>query len=151
MRRTGTRAGFSSRRRIRNIALLVVALGTGFLSVRSVGIPDRLPGMRAAADAGSQAGCDPRHPSFLYGFAELKQQIGNVMGDPLECEHAIHVGGDTRQTTSTGYAYYRTTVNVPTFTNGWDHWALTDTGLVHWTGSVVDPPGTAASPSQPHS
>ena len=77
------------------------------------------------------------------GFAALKLQIGAVMGDPLECERAIHPSGDTRQLTSTGLAYYRNGVNIPSFVDGLDHWALTERGLVHWIGDVVDPPGTA--------
>jgi hypothetical protein len=92
---------------------------------------------RAAANA---IGCQPDHPAFYYGFASLHAQLGGVMGTPVECEHAIHMNGDTRQRTSTGYAYYRKSDNVPTFTNGWDHWSLTSDGLVHWTGYVVDPP-----------
>ncbi len=87
--------------------------------------------------------CDPLKPSFLYGFAALNLQLGPAMGEPLECERAIHVNGDTQQRTSVGYAYYRKVANIPTFTNGWDHWALTDRGLVHWEGDVVDPPGVA--------
>jgi hypothetical protein len=92
----------------------------------------------STAAAGS--GCQPDHPGFYYGFADLRAQLGNVMGAPVECEHAIHVDGDTRQRTTTGYAYYRKSDNIPTFTNGWDHWALTTDGLVHWSGYVVDPP-----------
>ena len=85
--------------------------------------------------------CDPAHPSFVYGFAALKLQVGPKMGNPLECEQVVSPQGDTRQRTTTGYAYYRTNVNVPAFTNGVDHWALTTRGLVYWAGDVVDPPG----------
>jgi hypothetical protein len=77
---------------------------------------------------------------YFYGFAALHAQLGGVMGTPVECEHPIHANGDTRQRTTTGYAYYRKSDNVPTFTNGWEHWALTADGLVHWSGYVVDPP-----------
>jgi hypothetical protein len=100
------------------------------------------PQALAAAASGS---CQPDHPAFYYGFADLRAQLGNVMGNPTECEHAIHVDGDTRQRTTTGYAYYRKSDNVPTFTNGWDHWALTADGLVHWSGYVVDPPTARAA------
>jgi len=88
-------------------------------------------------------GCDQHKPTFLYGFAVLKSRLGDKMGDPLECEHSIHVGGDTRQLTTTGYAYYRRFPNEPAFTNGHDHWALITEGLVYWAGDVIDPPGTA--------
>jgi hypothetical protein len=98
---------------------------------------------RIRAVAGLPPICDIHHPSFLYGFAALKLQIGAVMGEPLECEQAIHPTGDTRQLTSTGLAYYRNGVNIPSFVDGLDHWALTERGLVHWIGDVVDPPGTA--------
>jgi hypothetical protein len=98
---------------------------------------------RIRAAAGLPPICDIHHPTFLYGFAALKLQIGAVMGDPLECERAIHPSGDTRQLTSTGLAYYRNGVNIPSFVDGLDHWALTERGLVHWIGDVVDPPGTA--------
>jgi hypothetical protein len=98
---------------------------------------------RVRAAAGLPPICDIHHPSFLYGFAALKVQIGARMGDPLECERAIHPSGDTHQLTTTGLAYYRNNVNIPSFVDGWDHWALTERGLVHWIGDVVDPPGTA--------
>src|SRR5436190_18901618 len=98
----------------------------------------QIPGLSATPAPG---GCDPRKPTFLYGFAALKARLGDAMGTPLECEHSIHVNGDTRQLTSTGYAYYRKFPNEPAFTNGYDHWALTDTGLVHWLGDVIDAPG----------
>jgi hypothetical protein len=121
------------------LCLVAVGIGALVLLLRSGAwmIGGSVPVPRAAATAGCQAD----HPTFQYGFAALKQQLGPAMGDPLECERAIHVSGDTRQRTTTGYAYYRTAVNVPTFTNGSDHWALTSGGLEHWTGVVVDPPG----------
>jgi hypothetical protein len=93
--------------------------------------------------------CDPQQPSFVYGFAALKLRIGPVMGEPLECERPVHANGDTHQRTSTGLAYYRKGSNIPTFTTGWDHWALTKEGLVYWAGDVVDPPGTAPTPTAP--
>jgi hypothetical protein len=80
-------------------------------------------------------------PHFLFGLANLKQRLGDGMGDPVECEHLAGDGsGDTRQLTTRGLAYYRKQTNVPSFTNGNDHWALTDSGLQHWTGNSVDPP-----------
>jgi hypothetical protein len=102
----------------------------------------------APRSSAQTAGCQTDHPAFYYGFAALHAQLGDVMGNPLECEHAIHANGDTRQRTTTGYAYYRKTDNVPTFTNGWDHWALTTDGLTHWSGYVVDPPTAHAATGQ---
>jgi hypothetical protein len=87
--------------------------------------------------------CDPVRPIFLYGFAELRVRIGDKMGQPLECERAIFPSGDTNQRTTTGLAYYRSGVNIPSFVNGLDHWALTEQGMVHWIGDVVDPPANA--------
>jgi hypothetical protein len=44
------------------------------------------------------------------------------------------------QETSTGLAFYRASTNTPTFTDGFQHWALTAFGLVNWTGAAIDPP-----------
>jgi hypothetical protein len=100
---------------------------------------------RVRAALGLPPICERFHPTFLYGFADLKVRIGDKMGRPLECERAIHPSGDTQQRTTTGLAYYRKGVNIPTFTNGSDHWALTHNGLVYWIGDVVDPPGMSAA------
>jgi hypothetical protein len=122
--------------------LVVLAVGAS-----TVGYVSRQPGSLATAthlipltQAASGDGCLDDRPTFEFGFAELKQHLGSVMGDPVECEHPIHANGDTYQRTTTGYAYYRTGANIPSFTDGWDHWALTNAGLVYWTGDVVDPP-----------
>ena len=45
------------------------------------------------------------------------------------------------QQTTSGLAFYRKATNIPTFTNGWEHWGWTADGLVYWTGDAVDPPG----------
>jgi hypothetical protein len=126
---------------------LPIAGLAAMLVIRPFGLARSLPSIPKLGNFGLLSesphvsdGCDPNKPSFLYGFAAMKAQLGGTMGDPLECEHSIYVGGDTRQQTTTGYAYYRPSVNVPAFTNGTDHWALTDAGLVHWIGDVVDPP-----------
>jgi hypothetical protein len=87
--------------------------------------------------------CDSEHPSFVLGFAVLKDRLGDKMGTPLECEHAMPnatAGPDTQQATTTGLAYWSHFPNAPAFTDGWDHWALTESGFEHWTGDVVDPP-----------
>ena len=84
--------------------------------------------------------CSPALPSFVGGLATLKATLGSMMGDPLECEHAVDAGGNTQQRTTTGLAYYRKELNAACFTTGWDHWGLLGRGLVHWTGDAVDPP-----------
>jgi O-glycosyl hydrolase len=84
---------------------------------------------------------DGQAPRFVAGFLALRDAIGEGMGQPLECEHANPENGDALQKTTTGLAFYRKSTNTPTFTNGWDHWALTPDGLVYWTGESIDPPG----------
>jgi len=90
--------------------------------------------------------CAPREtPQFRFGFAFLSSRLGETMGDPIECKHGNPANGDTLQATSTGLAYYRSYTNTPTFTDGWNHWAWTFQGLVYWTGSDIDLPGTAVA------
>src|SRR5690349_20884142 len=85
-------------------------------------------------------------PSFTFGFADLRSQVGSPMGDPIECEHAETATGDTYQRTTTGLALYRRDTNTAMFTNGQEHWALTAGGIVHWTGwhGSAAPPGISA-------
>jgi hypothetical protein len=85
-------------------------------------------------------------PAFANGLAALKQQVGNVMGTPVECEHAASIVGDTVQQTSTGLAAYNSLTNTDTFTDGWHHWALTPNGLVAWDGTESQPPLQATPP-----
>ena len=73
-------------------------------------------------------------------FAQLKARLGDKMGDPIECEHTNVDNGDSLMQTTTGLAFYRKATNTPTFTNGFEHWALTAQGLVYWTGDSIDPP-----------
>lgn len=85
--------------------------------------------------------CAPgQNPAFVFGFAEMKSRLGEIMGEPVECEHANADNGDALQQTSTGLAYYRRATNTPMFTDGWKHWALTGSGLVIWEGDRADPP-----------
>jgi len=89
------------------------------------------------------AGCNAARPQFIGGIAALKSALGARMGEPIECERATSPQGDTQQKTTIGLAYYRKTLNVACFTTGWDHWALVNGALVHWTGDAVDPPPDA--------
>jgi peptidoglycan-N-acetylglucosamine deacetylase len=90
--------------------------------------------------------CQPgQAPEFGSGSAALKIELGDTMGVPQECEHANPENGDTLQQTSTGLSFIRQNTSTPTFTNGWDHWALTASGVVYWAGDSIDPP--AAVPS----
>ncbi len=96
----------------------------------------------AGTTAADPASCGPgQQPSFVFGFATLKEEVGEAMGEPLECEHANPGNGDALQRTTTGLAFYRRSTNTPTFTNGSEHWALTPEGVVYWVGEAIDPPG----------
>ncbi len=88
--------------------------------------------------------CQPgQQPEFAFGFAQLKARLGDVMGNPIECEHTNADNGDSLMQTTTGLSFYRKATNTPTFTNGFEHWALTAQGLVYWTGDSIDPPASA--------
>ena len=78
-------------------------------------------------------------PQFSGGFAALQDQLGEAMGQPLECEHPDSVSGDTLQRTTTGLAFYRKSSNTPTFTDGTTHWALTPDGVQTWASDSIDP------------
>ena len=89
--------------------------------------------------------CTVARPTFVGGMAALRASLGPRMGDPLECEHSVDDQGDTQQKTTTGLAYYRSQVNVASFTTGWEHWGLREGALVYWTGDSIEPPADAAS------
>jgi hypothetical protein len=103
---------------------------------------------RPANPAPQATACTAAKPQFTGGMAALKASLGARMGEPLECEHATSPQGDTQQKTNVGLAYYRKTLNVACFTTGWDHWALVNGAVVHWTGDAVDPPSDAGMVAQ---
>jgi hypothetical protein len=115
-------------------------------SVLAPAIPTATPRRPTPARTATPAAalCSPARPRFVGGLATLQAALGQSMGSPLECERAVDSQGDTQQKTSTGLAYYRQQLNVACFTTGWDHWGLTEHGVVHWTGDAVDPPSDAA-------
>ena len=52
-------------------------------------------------------------PHFTFGFAALKAQLGDAMGDPITCEFSDPNGtGDIQQRTSTGLAFWRKSTNT---------------------------------------
>ena len=106
--------------------------------------PTTAPAPTLARAAALQSLCDAGRPRFLGSIANLKARLGNVMGEPSDCEHAVDTEGNTQQQTTTGLAYYRRRLNVAIFTNGWEHWALDDDKLLRWSGSEVEPPADAA-------
>ncbi|MDP6349329.1 MAG: hypothetical protein QF719_06025 [Chloroflexota bacterium] len=71
-----------------------------------------------------------QEPGFSLGFASLQAEIGDTMGAPIECEHSDVLSGDTLQNTTTGLAFYRESTGIVMFTDGWNHWALTNYGIV---------------------
>jgi hypothetical protein len=82
---------------------------------------------------------------FELGFAQLKSQLGPVMGDPTEAEHGNPDNCDTQQLTTTGLAYWRCSSNLLSFAafpDGAMHWALSPStaGLVEWSGDQDPPP-----------
>lgn len=85
--------------------------------------------------------CGPGEaPHFALGFASLKATIGEPAGDPLTCEFSDPSGtGDVHQRTTTGLAFWRKSTNIPSFTNGAEHWAFAPPGFVYWTGNSIDP------------
>ncbi len=88
-------------------------------------------------------------PTFVQGFANLKNLLGAIMGDPIECEHTDGTTGDVLQQTTTGLAFWRKSTNTATFTDGNRHWAVTPRGLLAWEGTAIDPPATARAVNPP--
>lgn len=109
--------------------LVVLAAVTAFsLATTSSWRPDRPP---------LAPWCLPgQTPTFSFGFAELAQHLGSVMGQPIECEHGAVGTSSTFQETTTGIAIYDACTNASMFERGEDNWLLTSTGLEHWSGSA---------------
>jgi hypothetical protein len=82
-------------------------------------------------------------PHFQLGFAALEARLGDIMGEPIECEQGNPDNGDTVQRTTTGLAYYRRSTNTLAFTDGERHWALGAADVLTWQGDAVDPPASA--------
>lgn len=60
--------------------------------------------------------CAPgEQPTFRFGFAELKRERGDEIGDPLECEH-YDERGNAHQKTTTGQLYYEKSTGRTNFT-----------------------------------
>jgi hypothetical protein len=80
-------------------------------------------------------------PALSAAATRLRDQVGaNIVGHPVECEHAATGSGDTIEQTSTGLLAYRAITDAESFTDGWRHWRLTPNGLVTWEGTGSDPP-----------
>jgi hypothetical protein len=88
----------------------------------------------------------PAIPQFAADFGTLVQQLGPLMGIPLEAEHGAPDSCDTQQHTTTGLAYWRCGTNVASFVDadGAFHWAWVGQ-LVSWQGDSPDPPQDAVA------
>jgi lipoprotein-anchoring transpeptidase ErfK/SrfK len=92
--------------------------------------------------------CQPgQEPQFVLGIANLADQLGETMGEPLECEHLDQASGDVHQQTTTGLAFYLPGANTAGFTNGWRHWSLVDGQVTTWIGPDSAPPLITGVPS----
>ena len=76
------------------------------------------------ATVGTAYAQDPQEEdhTFVLGFAALKAQLGDVMGNPIEDEHPA-LDADAVQLTTTGFAVYRLG-ELPKFTNGAETFTL---------------------------
>jgi hypothetical protein len=83
-------------------------------------------------------------PTFGQGFAQLHDQIGEIMGTPIEGEHPV-ADADAVQRTTTGLAVWRKG-EPPSFTDGWRTWKLELPQPVQVLASA--PPAQAAAPPQ---
>ena len=63
----------------------------------------------------------------------LSQQLGDTMGQPVECPHPAGDSDDIVQQSSSGLAIVRATTGAPTFTDGTTRWALVGSDVVSWT------------------
>jgi hypothetical protein len=84
--------------------------------------------------------CPPGQvPVLAPQLADLREQLGAIMGEPLGCASDQRATGSVAQATTTGFAVYRDDTHVATFTNGREHWSLTPSGMAYgtgWHGSV---------------
>lgn len=84
----------------------------------------------------------PAEPRFWFdnGFAQLHEQIGSIMGSPVEPERAGD-DEDVVQRTSTGLAVWKAG-QAPRFTDGWRTWAI-EPPAEQRAASVAAAPGIA--------
>jgi len=88
-------------------------------------------------------------PAFEPGLSELNDQIGGLLGEPLECLHPDQDSGDSIQVTSTGLAVIQARTNLPGFVSGEEHWQLTPQGVVYWTEPAAVPAPPPSSIGRP--
>jgi PH (Pleckstrin Homology) domain-containing protein len=91
----------------------------------------------------AQAACAPDQPQVAPAFSELASRLGPRVGSATNCEGTDSSNGDVQQKTTNGLLYVRRSTNLPTFTDGGEHWALRSGQLLHWTTTDVDAPASA--------
>jgi hypothetical protein len=105
------------------------------LAIPPAATPTLEPSPTPTAPPTGAAYCPPGvQPAFALGFADLKQALGDTMGQPVECEHQNPDNGDSLQKTTTGLAVYEKRTGTLQFTDGWHHWALGPQGVRQWAG-----------------
>jgi hypothetical protein len=110
-------------------------------------VPTPLPALNLVAPAAPPPETQPT-PEYELAleFAQLKSQMGPVMGDPIGPEQTDDDNCNTQQLTTTGLAYWQCSTNLTGFAaypDGAVHWALAPPGLLEWTGDASNPPSDA--------
>ena len=89
---------------------------TGLLSYnKNTGQITFTPDAASSAPSSDNFCAAGEQPQFRFGFAALKQQMGAVIGEPIECEH-YDEQGNAYQKTTTGELYYDKSTGRTTFT-----------------------------------
>jgi hypothetical protein len=93
----------------------------------------------AAAETAPHCPSDTK-PSFTIGFAEMKNLLGEALGEAASCE--FRRAEQPRRRPPAHHAwngYLSSRYCIPQFTDGVQHWEMTPRGLVYWTGDSVEP------------
>lgn len=107
-----------------------------------------LVGLEAAAPSDVSLGFPSvdSNVALAGDFSQLADDLGALVGVPLETERAFPDTCDTTQLTSTGLAYLDCStghVGFAALPDGLHHWALADGQLLEWIGPELEPPWTA--------
>jgi len=76
---------------------------------------------------------------FGPGLANLRNVVGDAMGQPIDCETPIDAAGDTMQHTSTGTSWFFGGQSDAIFTDGYHRWELDERGLMYWSSPDATP------------
>jgi hypothetical protein len=71
-------------------------------------------------------------PTFGPAFATLVEQLGDIVGEPLDCEHADESSQLVVQATTTGNLFRDPSDGSVGFSNGVDRWIVGPDGAVVW-------------------